>query len=81
MISDFLLNFDNVEFFEVIKNKIEKVNFFIWIGFRYLVFFNLKILQYEFIKGNVFFIYKNDIFDIIKVKLKDYYFLMISKKV
>ena len=41
---------------------------------------NLKTLQYRFAKGNPSFICKNDIFDITKVKSKDYYSLMISKK-
>ena len=79
-VSDLLLNLDNVESFEAIKNKIEKVNFLTWTGLRHSVPSNLKTLQYEFTKGNASFIYKNDIFDITKVKSKDYYSLMISKK-
>ena len=79
-VSDLLLNLDNVESFEAIKNKIENVNFLTWTGLRHSVPSNLKTLQYELTKGNVSFIYKNDIFDITKVKSKDYYSLMISKK-
>ena len=63
-VSDLLLNLDNVESFEAIKNKIEKVNFLTWTGLRHSVPSNLKTLQYEFTKGNASFIYKNDIFDI-----------------
>ena len=72
-VSDLLLNLDNVESFEAIKNKIEKVNFLTWTGLRHSVPSNLKTLQYEFTKGNASFIYKNDIFDITKVKSKDYH--------
>ena len=79
-VNDLLLNLDNVKSFEAIRNKIEKVNFLTWTGLRHSVPSNLKTLQYRFTKGNPSFIYKNDIFDITKVKSKDYYSLMISKK-
>ena len=79
-LSDLLVNLDNVESFEAIRNKIEKVNFLTWTGLKHSIPSNLKTLQYRFTKGNPSFIYKNDIFDITKVKSKDYYSLMISKK-
>ena len=72
-VSDLLLNLDNVKSFEPIRNTIEKVNFLTWTGLRHSVPSNLKTLQYRLTKGNPSFIYKNDIFDITKVKSKDYY--------
>ena len=69
-----------MESFEAIRNKIEKIIFFTWTGHRHSIPSNLKILHDRFTKGNPSFIYKNDIFDITKVKSKDYYSLIISKK-
>lgn len=79
-ISDLLFNLNSIELFNIIKNRVEKINFFIWVGFCYVVFCELKnnMMLLIFL---LLFVFNNNVFDIIKNKLKYYYLLLINKKV
>ena len=71
---------NDVESFDIIRNKIKKVNFLTWTGLRHSIPSELKTVQYRFTRGNPSFKYNNVIFDITKKRSKDYYSLIISKK-
>ena len=79
-VDDLLLNLNNIESFDIIRNKIKKVNFLTWTGLRHSIPLDLKDVPYRLTRGDPSSKYNNVIFDITKKKSKDYYSLIISKK-
>ena len=71
-VNDLLLNLNNINSFELIKEKNKKANFFTWTGLRHSIPSNLKTAEYNLDKRLPYFKCNNAIFDISKKKSKDF---------
>lgn len=84
LVSDLRFDLSIAESHSIIIRKIEKTNFLVWAGLRYAVPSHLKAnprtSDHTFLTMPPSVIIKNNDFDILKKKSKDYYSLLISKK-
>ena len=75
-----LLNLDNINSFDIVKEKNEKTNFLTWTDVRHSIPSNLKKAEHRLDKRLPYFKCKNVIFDISKKESKDFYSLIVSGK-
>lgn len=81
-IADLLLNLNNVEYFAIAKNNIERSNFVVWTGLRSSIPPHLKniVSSSSFTVNNPAFATAKEMFCVDTKKCKHYYLLLISRK-
>lgn len=79
-VNDLLLNLNNINSFNIIREKNKKANFLTWTGLRHSIPSNLKTAEHRLDRRLPYFKRKNVIFDISKKKSKDCYSLIVSRK-
>ena len=83
-VTDLRFDLNTTESYHIITKDIERANFLAWVGLRHAIPSHLKSNSknnsHTFRETTPSLIIKNNSFDILKKKSKDYYALIISKK-
>ena len=79
-IHDLLFNLHTIDSYHYFSNKIDKSNFLQWAGLRHSVPSHLKEISPDLLTISPSLLIGNKIFDIKDKKSKDYYSLLVSKK-
>ena len=80
LVSNLLFNLTNTESFNIIRNRIDKTNFFIWAGHRHAVPRELKKIIRFHVRSHYLLPSITMFFDISKKISKHYYSLLIGEK-
>ena len=80
-ISDLSFDLNNKDSFSLVSNRISKTNFLVWAGLRHSIPSILKNCTRKSTTGELSLKIDNNIFDVTKKKSKDYYTLLVSRKV
>ena len=80
LVSNLRIDINITELYNIIAKKIEKTNFLVWAGLRLAILPYLKLNDHAFLTMPLSVIIRNNDFNTLTKKSKDFYALLISRR-